>query len=117
MKRFTLLFALLFSLRLGAETTLSTSQAAQHVGETSTVCGKVLDVHTAYRSHGQPTFIDIDGVYPRSPFTVLVWGDDRPKFPNLAMLTESYVCVHGRITAYRGSPEMIVSDPADLKKR
>lgn len=59
---------------------LTTSEAAKHVGENGTVCGTVVDVHTASRSNGSPTFINLDKSYPNQVFTILIWGSDLSKF-------------------------------------
>jgi hypothetical protein len=35
---------------------ITASEAKNHIGETATVCGKVVSTHYASRSRGQPTF-------------------------------------------------------------
>jgi hypothetical protein len=60
-----------------ASQSITPAEAANHIGETATVCGKVASTHCAARSHGHPTFINLDKPYPNSPFTVLIWGSDR----------------------------------------
>lgn len=87
---------------------ISPSEAAKHVGETETVCGTIASEHAARNSRGTPTFINLDKPYPEQIFTALVWGDDRP---NVGQLPKNgRVCVAGRITDYRGSPEIVVRD-------
>jgi hypothetical protein len=59
--------------------------------------------------------LDLDKPYPGQLFTVLIWGENRAKF---GTPEETYrnknICVTGRIESYRGEPEIITSDPAQL---
>ena len=63
-----------------AQTAISATEAKDHVGETTTVCGEVASAHYAAKNRGNPTFINLDKPYPNEIFTVLIWGSDRPKF-------------------------------------
>jgi hypothetical protein len=91
-----------------AAQTLTTAEAANHVGETATVCGDIAGEHTATSSHGTPTFINLDKPYPHQVFTLLIWGDDKQnvgQFP-----TSGRVCATGKITEYHGAPEIVLRD-------
>lgn len=94
---------------------LTADQAAQHVGETATVCGTVASTKYAARSRGQPTFLNLDKPYPNHIFTALIWGTNREKFgrPEDSLLGKR-VCITGAIRLYRGRPEIIVSSPNQL---
>src|SRR5262252_3493302 len=59
---------------------ISPSQAAAHVGETKTVCGRVASTKFAESSNRSPTFLNLDQPYPKQIFTAVIWGADRPKF-------------------------------------
>ena len=59
---------------------ITAGEAKDHIGETRTVCGKVVSTHYASGSKGQPTFLNLDEPYPREVFTILIWGSDRAKF-------------------------------------
>jgi hypothetical protein len=51
----------LFALNTTAQTNkISAAEAKDHVGETRTVCGKVVSTHYATSSKGQPTFLNLD---------------------------------------------------------
>jgi DNA/RNA endonuclease YhcR with UshA esterase domain len=98
-----------------AQRQLTSSEAVQHIGESATVCGQVVSVHFSAHSKGEPTFLNLDRPYPSQVFTVLVWGEDRPKFGDLdAKFSNERVCVRGTISAYRGEPEIVVHDPSNL---
>jgi DNA/RNA endonuclease YhcR with UshA esterase domain len=99
-----------------ASESLTTAEARNHIGETATVCGHVASAHYAARSHGQPTFINLDKPYPNAPFTVLIWGSDREKFgaPETAYQDRD-ICVTGQIKQYRNAPEIAASEPKQIK--
>ena len=96
--------------------TITASEASAYVGQTATVCGYVASAKYAYRSKGQPTFLNLDEPYPRQIFTALIWGNDRPAFgaPETTYSGKS-ICVTGRIKNYRGKPEIIVSSPSQIR--
>ncbi len=94
---------------------LTAQQAAEHVGETATVCGIVASANYATKSKGQPTFLNFDQPYPNQSFTVMILGSDRPRFgtPERSFLGKR-LCVTGEIMQYRGKPEIIATDPRQL---
>ena len=87
------------------------SQAGQHIGENTTVCGTVASEHYAANAKGQPTFINLDEPYPRQIFTVLIWGSDRAAFGQIP----KKLCVTGTISSYRGIPEIIARKPNQIR--
>jgi len=97
---------------------ISAAEAKNHIGEKATVCGNVVSTHYAARSKGNPTFLNLDEPYPRQIFTILIWGSDRPKFGDPeAEYGDKQVCVTGKITSYRGAPEIVASDPSQIEIR
>jgi len=117
MKRALLVAMILLGCMLAyAQTPISASDAINHIGERAAVCGQVVSIHYAMRSRGNPTFINLDKPYPNQVFTIVIWGSDRAKFgdPELAY-SEHRVCVTGLISSYRGTPEMIASDPLQIR--
>ena len=99
-----------------AQKKLTAADAKEHFGETATVCGEVVSARYAQSSKGHPTFLNLDKPYPKQIFTVVIWDVNRSKF---GKPEEDYkgkqICVSGKITAYAGLPEMIVSDPKQIK--
>jgi DNA/RNA endonuclease YhcR with UshA esterase domain len=91
------------------------SEARAHVGETATVCGEVVSTRFAASTKGHPTFLNLDKPYPGQIFTIVIWGEDRSKF---GAPEETYrgkhVCVTGRISEYRGVPEVIATEPGQM---
>jgi hypothetical protein len=95
--------------------TLKAVDAKDHVGELATVCGHVDSARYAAQSKGQPTFLNLDGAYPKELFTILIWGENRAKFgtPDSKYLS-SNICVTGKITIYRATPEIVASDAGQI---
>ncbi len=113
MKTLAVLAALLLFSAVGQCETITASQAKAHQGENATVCGTVASEHTAMRSRGEPTFIDLGAPYPNQVFTILVWGADRG---NVGALPHkgAHACATGLITDYRGGPEIVVRSGEQL---
>src|ERR1700683_3738125 len=96
-------------------TKITSRQAKDHVGEVQTVCGNVASTHYAARSKGQPTFLNLDEPYPNEVFTILIWGDDRSKFGTPETeFRDKNLCVTGKITSYRGTSEIVATEPSQI---
>lgn len=93
-----------------AQKKYTAAEAKEHVGETATVCGTVASEHYAARSKGQPTFINLDKPYPDQIFTIVIWGSDRAAFGKLP----DKLCITGKITLYRGVPEIVAKTPDQI---
>ena len=90
-------------------------QAKNHLGENATVCGLVVSTKYLESKRRAPTLLDLDRAYPDQPFTIVIWGDDRPKFgtPEVGYKGKR-VCVTGTITEFRGTPEIVAKDPSQI---
>ena len=96
---------------------VSADEARRYVGSTVTVCNSVASATFASRSRGQPTFLNLARAYPNQVFTVVIWGEDRgrsPEPPERAYRNRR-ICVTGRITTYRGTPQIVVRGPEAVK--
>jgi hypothetical protein len=111
-----LLAVLVLSFSAAAQSNKITAREAKdHIGEIQTVCGKVASTHFASGSKGQPTFLNLDEPYPKEIFTILIWGSDQPKFGNPeSKYRDARVCVTGKIASYRGSPEIVATEPSQI---
>jgi DNA/RNA endonuclease YhcR with UshA esterase domain len=110
-----LLFAATAASALAQAPTIAPAAAKDHVGEQVTVEGVVGEVHHA--ASGRATFIDIGGRYPNNPFAAVIFESDAAKFPNVDALDGKTVDITGRIRLYRGTPEIILSDPGQIKTK
>jgi hypothetical protein len=104
------LFALVVTSSLVAASaqTITTRDAAEHIGQNRTVCGQIAGERTAANSRGAPTFINLDQAYPHEVFTAVVWQEHRASVGTLP--TSGSVCVTGAITEYHGIPEIQLLD-------
>ena len=111
---FALLIALAIATDALAVTKVAPAEAIHHVGQTATVCGRV--VSAKYVTKGrQPTLLNLDQPYPNQVFTAVIWGEVRPKFKQPPETLEGKsICVTGAISAYKGKAEMVVEDPGQI---
>lgn len=101
-----------------AQQTLTAAEANKHIGEQGTVCGKVVSTVYAESTRGKPTFLNFDQPYPNQIFTVLIWGSDRSKFDEPETTYRGKrVCATGKLTSFKGVPEIIASEPSQIKIR
>jgi len=99
-----------------AQKTLAAAEAKDHVGERATVCGKVVSTRWAESSRGSPTFLNLDQPYPNQVFTLVIWGNDRSKFDNPETTYRGKrICVTGKISPFKGVPEVVANEPAQIK--
>ncbi|HTV57675.1 MAG TPA: DNA-binding protein [Verrucomicrobiae bacterium] len=115
--RFKILAAILAITFIAAaqSSKLTPKEEKDHVGETMTVCGKVVSTHYAARSKGQPTFLNLDEPYPNEIFTILIWGSNRPKFGTPeSKYRDARVCVTGKITSYHDVPEIVATELSQI---
>ncbi|MBM4383208.1 MAG: DNA-binding protein [Deltaproteobacteria bacterium] len=110
-----LTIAVLLAAALASAKELTPAQAAAHVGEAATVCGVVSDASYRPDVRGEPTFLNFGGAYPNHAFTAVVWGKHRAKFtPPPESHEGKTICVSGRISSYRGKPQIVVDTPHQL---
>lgn len=116
-RRLAVPVALVLLATLGhTQSSISAAEAKDHIGERQTVCGQVVSTHYAARSHGKPTFINLDKPYPNQIFTVVIWGSDRAKFGDPeGMYQNKHICVTGTITDYKSVPETVAYEPSQVK--
>jgi len=94
---------------------LTAAQAKDHIGETATVCGVVVDTSYAEKSKGHPTFLNFEQKFPRQTFTAVIWEDNRPKFgrPEIGYKGKR-ICVTGEIRNYRKRPQIEIKEPGQI---
>jgi hypothetical protein len=93
---------------------VSWTEASSVAGEVATVRGPVAGASYRPDVRGAPTYINLGVDYPnKERFTAIIWGRDRSKFPDSpeAMYSGVGVCVRGRVTEYRGVPQIEVREP------
>src|SRR5215831_1265738 len=123
MRRAFLFTILLAGLLIGpvfgqSDKKIPSSEASQHVGEKAAVCGYIASTRYLSSSPSTPTFLNFGKPYPQEDFTVVIWSEDRVKFgePEIKYLHKN-ICVTGEITQYRGRPQIIAKNVADIKEQ
>ena len=107
---------LFVSLNAFSQTKITAKEASKHLNEKVMVCDKVYG--GKYLSGANLTLIDVGGSHPNELLTLVIKGDDRKKFTSAP--EESFkgkkVCVTGQIIEYKGKPEIMITDPAQIKE-
>jgi hypothetical protein len=86
--------------------------AVNHVGESMTVCGRVASATVVAQQSMQLSF---DQPYPSQTFSVLIQGEDRPKFNGRELtLIGRRMCGSGMIKLVQGRAQMTLKDPSRL---
>ena len=85
---------------------LQPNQAADHIGENATVCGKVNAANWIFIEKGHPTWLNLGPAYPNLRFTAVIWGEERRAWPLNGKPEVRYlnrvICVTGMIEGYQG---------------
>ena len=90
--------------------TNAVADAKNHIGAKEIFCGLMAGKYVSAQSRGAPTFIDIDGQFPKETFTVVIW--ERDKTTVSTSPSSGQLCVTGTITDYRGRSEIVLHDSA-----
>ena len=108
-------FALLFAFTSSAQKVISASDAAKHINEKVKICEKVFS--TQLITPANMTFLDLGAFHPNQMLTVVIKGEDRSKFKDAPdeYFKGRNICVTGTLIDYKGKPEIVVSDPSQIK--
>lgn len=100
---------------------ISPKDAVRYDGKVVTVCGVVSSARYLAESTGRasshnPTFLNFGGKFPNHDFTAVIFEDNREKFgePEKSCLNKN-VCVTGKVQIYREKPEVVLTEPEQLK--
>lgn len=98
---------------------LTTAEAKAHIGKEATVCGIVASARWAVNSNRKPTFLNLDAAYPKQLFTVVIFEEHRGQFTPAPedQFKDKRICVTGKIEEFRGTPEIVVSDPKQIREQ
>ncbi|HEV2116359.1 MAG TPA: hypothetical protein VGR48_10065 [Terriglobales bacterium] len=103
-------FVLLISTLAGARC-IPIQQAAEHLGDSVCVAGKVLQVS---EGPSGTTFLNFCADYRTCPFTVVVFPRDLRHVGDVRQLAGKEIQIHGKIQAYDGRPEIVLSEARQL---
>ncbi|MGC9403964.1 hypothetical protein ACP43V_16050 [Vibrio genomosp. F10 str. 9ZC157] len=98
-----------------AEPRIEASKAAFHVGETVMACGTVAQVSKGKKAH----YLNLDNRYPNQTLAVLIWNNNlkgfEQRFGQITQFENQRVCARGKITEYKNSLQIQVSNPQFLR--
>jgi DNA/RNA endonuclease YhcR with UshA esterase domain len=57
------------------------------------------------------------GKFPDNTFTAVILAADAAKFPDMDSLNGKTVDVTGQVRLYKGKPEILLKDPAQIKAK
>src|SRR5581483_5642002 len=89
-------------------------EAARHVGETATVTGTVDGTHQSGKGN---IFLNMGGKYPNQAFTAFIPSSSAGQFSNPQQYEGKTVSVSGKISLYKGKPEIIVNSPSQISTK
>ena len=115
MKRQTLftLFALICAASIIAQGVSYTPvEAAKHVGETTRITGTVDGVHQSGKGN---IFLNMGGMY--LSLHGFIPSASAAQFPNPRQYEGKTMSVSGKITFYKGKPEIIVNSPSQISAK
>ena len=91
---------------------LSIHEAAQHIGETKCVSGKVLKVKVGNKG---VHFLDFCEDAMACPFTVVVFAGDLKDVGDVRLLSGRNIEIRGALKMYDGRPEIILNRISQIK--
>ena len=70
-------------------------------------------------SNRRQTFLNLDAAYPKQLFTAVIFEEHRGKFspPAEEQFKDRNICVTGKIEEFRGTPEIVVTDPKQIRQQ
>src|SRR5215471_5001515 len=86
-------------------------EAAKHVGEIATIKGRVDGFHQSGKGN---VFLNMGGKYPNQAFTAFIPSSSAAQFSNAQQYDGKTVSVSGKITLYRGKPEIVVTNVSQI---
>eukprot|EP01037_Dinobryon_pediforme_P016262 gene16262-16441_t len=106
-----------FTSRAWGQAHIDIKDAAKHLNEKVTICDSIFNVK--YLTQADITLIDVGGEHPNELLTLVIKGDDRKKFktPPEKSLKGKKVCITGQIVDYKGKPEIVITDPEQIKQQ
>jgi Predicted RNA-binding protein, contains TRAM domain len=96
---------------IAQSSTYAPGEAAKHVGETATITGTVDGVHQSGKGN---IFLNMGGKYPNQAFAAFIPSSNSAQFSNPQQYEGRMMSVSGKISLYKGKPEIIVNSPSQI---
>jgi hypothetical protein len=117
MKKIFTLIIFIGLIQFGFAQTFTPDEAAKHVGENIKVCGKIFGGRFFETSNNCPTLLNMGAAFPAHPITIMITLEVRNKLGYVPEqeLKEKNICVTGKVEMFKGKPEIVVSDVAQIE--
>lgn len=92
---------------------ITPDEAAKHVGDTVTVCGKIFG---GRHFEGKRTLLNMGAAFPKSPLTIVVDEVNLKNFSSAPeeMYKDKEVCIKGLVKEYNGKPQIFIIKEEDV---
>jgi hypothetical protein len=116
MKKLLLLITSICLWQISFSQTVPLDSVTNYAGKTITVCSKVQGTFVT-KGDKKVTYINFGKPYPNTTFTAVIFEDDLPnfKYTPSEYLKDKQVCLTGKITIYKGKPQMIITKEEQIK--
>ena len=115
MKKLLVFALVILACKVSAQIKIVAKDAGKHIGEEVSVTGKIFG--SKLFANTNMTLLDMGGYNPNQELTLMIAGADHSKFTGKP--EEDYkgkeVTVTGKIIEYKGKPEIVLTDPAQIK--
>ncbi|OJJ13874.1 hypothetical protein BKI52_45180 [marine bacterium AO1-C] len=112
MRIFTITLLLLgFGYFAQAQKTVTASEARTRVGDYLTIKGKVAQVSIRKKV----CYLNFTHKFPNNEFVAVVFKENFGKFGNLRKFEGKTVKLTGKVSRYRGNPQIKLNDPRKIK--
>ena len=101
-----------------AQQELKPEELKDHIGDSVKVKGKIFGVRYFESAKNSPTLINVGGAYPNQLYTIVIFGDVRKKLgfdPEESKYAGGTAIVTGKVELYRDKPQIVITDPAQLR--
>ena len=88
------------------------AEAAKHINETATIKDRVDGFHQSAKGN---MFLNMGGKYPNQVFTAFVPSKNAAEFRDAQRYEGKIISVTGKISLYKGKPEIVVNSASQLK--
>ena len=104
------------SISVSAQTKITPDEAAKHIGDSVTVCGKIFGGKYFDRGENKITLLNMGAAYPQSPLTIVIEADSRKNFNNKPeeFYAEKEVCITGIVKEFKGKPQIIITKETEI---
>lgn len=102
----------LFSIPSYAFEKIQSEQAPRYVNQLVTVCGHVAQI----KPYKDRIYLNLGRAYPNQDLALVIWEQDKTKYPHLNSYLSQRLCTTGRIKEYKGQYQITVNEPNALSR-